>query len=136
MVLLDYFAKHPHHLAALWVVAGVLIVALLFRRPSRLVLASGDAGKLEISRHALNRLLETCCEQVSGVAWARARVRRRGGMFKTRLRLKVRPDARLDAIQGYLSQEVRDIYRQNLGIQNVGPVEIQVIGVISEPRIP
>ena len=76
-------------------------------------------------------MLETCCEQVGGVASARAFVKRRRGKFCTKLRLKVRPNAKLDAIQGYLTQEIISTYRDNLGIKEVGPVEIEVVGVIA-----
>ena len=103
------------------------------RKPRTLVLASSKEGRLQISRHALNRLLEACCEQLRGVASARAQVKRSGGKFKTTLRLKVRPDAKLDAIQGYLSEEIAAIYRDNLGLKNeVGPIHIKVIGVVAQ----
>lgn len=99
-----------------------------------LMLAKNETGRLQISRHALHRLMETCCQQVRGVASARARVTKSRGKFRTTLRLKIRPDAKLDAIQGYLTQEITDIYRLNLGISDVGPIEIKVVGVISESK--
>ena len=74
-------------------------------------------------------MLETCCEQVRGIASARARVVRKGGLFHTELRLRIRPDARLDAIQGYLTEEIGEIYRQNLGVKEIGRIEIKVVGV-------
>jgi hypothetical protein len=112
----------------------VLLVALLCLRPSAtLTLTTNEKGKLSISRHALHRLIETCCEQLRGVASARAEVTRRSGKFLVRIQLKVRPNAKLDAIQGYLTQEIGDIFRENLGISNIGPVEIKVVGVTPEP---
>ena len=132
--LFEYFANSPHSLVALWVAAGLAILLLFLRKPRRLRLAESPLGELSISRHALHRLIEACCQQVAGVVWARARVRRRGGKFRTRLRLKVRPEAKLDAIHGYLTQEITDIYRQNLGIQDVGPIEIEIVGVIPEQK--
>jgi hypothetical protein len=103
-------------------------------RQPRLLLISNESGRLQISRHALHRLLETCCQQLRGVSSARARVVKRRGKFKTYLRLKVRPDAKMDAIQGYLAQEIADIYRLNLGITNIGPIEIEVVGVVPEQK--
>ena len=74
-------------------------------------------------------------EQLKGVAHARARVRRRGGKFHTTLLLKVRPYAKLDAIQGYLEQEIRDIFAQNLGLADAaGRVEVKIVGVVPEPK--
>ena len=115
----------------LWCGLALLAILILLRQPHTLMLARSEQGRLRISRHALHRLLETCCEQVSGVASARAFVKRRGGKFHTKLRLKVRPDAKLDAIQGYLTQEIANTYRDNLGIKAVGPVEIVVVGVVA-----
>jgi hypothetical protein len=117
-----------------WCGLALLAVLILLREPRTLVIARNEQGRLRISRHALHRLLETCCEHVGGVATARAFVKRRGGKFHTKLRLKVRPDAKLDAIQGYLAQEIVNTYRFNLGIKEVGPVEIEVVGVVAPPE--
>jgi hypothetical protein len=130
--VLEYFANAPALVIALWTSTGLLVLMLLLRKPRRLLLASNEAGRLQISRHALHRLLEACCQQLRGVVSARASVGKSNGKFKTFLRLKIRPDAKLDAIQGYLTQEIADIYRLNLGITEVGPIEIEVVGVIPE----
>jgi hypothetical protein len=128
---LQYLARPSVEWTILWVLLAALVLFLFLRRPRTLVLAKSDAGKLEISRHALNRLLEACCEQLTGVASARAHVTRRGGKLCTRLRLKVRPEAKLDAIQGYLTEEIAGIYRENLGLADqVGPVHIEVVNVL------
>ncbi|MDF3055867.1 MAG: hypothetical protein K0R17_82 [Rariglobus sp.] len=111
----------------------LLLVLLYLRPPATLTLSTDEKGRLSISRHALHRLIETCCEQLRGVASARAAVSRRGGKFAVTIHLKVRPNAKLDAIQGYLTQEIGDIFRENLGIGAIGPVEVKVIGVTPEP---
>lgn len=111
-----------------------MLILLICLRPSATVTLIADGkGALSISRHALHRLIETCCEQLHGVASARANVGRRQDKFTVTIHLKVRPNAKLDAIQGYLTQEVRDIFRENLGIGDIGHVEIKVIGVTPEP---
>ena len=125
----------PREFALLWLALALWVVLVLVRPASSLVLRQTEGGRLAISRHALNRLLEACAEQLKGVAHARAHVRKRGGKFHTSLHLKVRPYAKLDAIQGYLEQEIADIYRQNLGLVDaVGRVEVKVIGVVPEPK--
>lgn len=131
---LEYLANSPVLTVGLWTALGVLVVLLIIRKPRTLILVQNETGRLQISSHALHRLLETCCQQVHGVASARARVVKSRGKFKTSLRLKVRPDAKLDAIQGYLAQEITDIYRLNLGIEAVGPIEVEVVGVIPEEK--
>lgn len=128
--LLDFSAAQY---ALIWCGLALLVVLLWLRPPSTLKLKSDAKGELRISRHALNRLIETCSEQLRGVASARATVYRTGGKFAVSIRLKVRPNAKLDAIQGYLTQEVGDIFRENLGIGEIGRVEVKVVGVTPEP---
>lgn len=117
----------------IWSAVALLVTLLFLRPPATLTLLADDKGQLSISRHALHRLIETCCEQLRGVASARAVVKEHKGKFAVVIQLKVRPNAKLDAIQGYLTQEVGDIFRENLGIGNIGPVEIKVVGVTPEP---
>jgi len=116
----------------LWGSLALLVLLLWLRPPATLTLSKDDKGGLRISRHALHRLIETCCEQLRGVASARANVGRSRGKFTVSIRLKVRPNAKLDAIQGYLTQEVGDIFRENLGIGEIGQVNVKVVGVTPE----
>lgn len=124
----------PRELALLWLALGFWVLLILIRPKSTILLRKTDGGRLAISRHALHRLLEACAEQLKGVVNARAHVSRRRGKFKTTLYLKVRPNAKLDAIQGYLTEEIRDIFSENLGLPDAaGPVEIKVVGIVPEP---
>lgn len=131
----DYWLSSPIEVLVLGGGLALLVVLWVLRRPDALTLASNPGGKLSISRRALHRLVEACCEQVKGVASARASIRIRRDQFNTEIRLKVRPEAKLDAIQGYLTEEITNIYRENLGLTGeIGPIEIKVVGVIpSEP---
>jgi hypothetical protein len=110
----------------------LVMLLILLHQPSMLVLSTNEHGRLAISRHALHRIVEACCEQTKGVATARASVARSRGRFNTEVRLRIRPDAKVDAIQGYLTQEIADIYRQNLGLKEVGPIEVKIVGVVGE----
>jgi predicted methyltransferase len=111
---------------------ALLIYLLFFSQPTSVPLASNETGKLLISRKALHRLVEACCGQVKGVASASASIKFKQDRLNTERRRKVRPEAKLDAIQGYLTQEITEIYRQNLGLSgDIGPIEIIVVGVIA-----
>ena len=129
--LSDYWFSFPSSTIVVGGALALLLVLIFLRQP----LASNESGQLLISRRALHRMVEACCEQVRGVASANASIRIRGDQFNTRLRLKIRPEAKLDAIQGYLTQEITSIYRENLGLTSeIGPIEIKVVGVIpAEP---
>ena len=130
------WADAPRDIVLLWLALALWVVLVLLRPSASLVLRQTAGGRLAISRHALHRLLEACAEQLKGVAHARAHVRKRAGKFNTTLHLKVRPYAKLDAIQGYLEQEIADIFRQNLGLPGaVGRVEVKIVGVVPEPKV-
>lgn len=129
MFSIDATFISPLQAAIVWALLALVVILIVLRGPQTLVLAQDKAGRLEISRHALHRVLETCCEQVRGIASARALVVRKGRLLHTVLRLKIRPDAKLDAIQGYLTQEITEIYRQNLGLKDIGAIEIKIVGV-------
>ncbi|MCF3649952.1 DUF6286 domain-containing protein [Synoicihabitans lomoniglobus] len=133
--LTDYLLSSPFLVIGLGGGLALLLVLLFLRQPRALPLASNESGELLISRRALHRMVEACCEQVKGVASANASIKIRKSQFTTRLRLKVRPEAKLDAIQGYLTQEITEIYRENLGLTSeIGPIEIKIVGVIpAEP---
>lgn len=129
----EFFVFSLAQYMLLWGSLALSVLLLWLRPPSTLTLSKDDKGGLRISRHALHRLIETCCEQLRGVASARASVSRSRGKFTVAIRLKVRPNAKLDAIQGYLTQEVGDIFRENLGIDEIGRVDVKVVGVAPEP---
>lgn len=131
----QYWLSSPIEVIVLGGGLALVVVLFFFRQPSSLPLSADDNGRLLISRRALHRLVEACCEQVKGVASARASIRLHRNHLDTRLRLKIRPEAKLDAIQGYLNQEIVGIYRENLGLKGeVGPIEIKVVGVVpAEP---
>ena len=130
-LLTEFWLSYPLEIIVFGGTLALGLVLLFFRQPSVLPLAEDESGRLVISRRALHRLVEACCEQVKGVASARASIRFRDKHLSTKLRLKVRPEARLDAIQGYLNQEIATIYRENLGIKgDTGQIEIKVVGVI------
>lgn len=133
--LTEYLFASPVQASILWGGLALLVTLIFLRQPGSLTLSDDSGGSLQISRHALHRLVEACCEQLQGVASARARITLRRGQLNTLIRLKIRPEAKLDAIQGYLTQELADIYRQNLSFKGeVGPIEIKVVGVVPAPE--
>ena len=130
-LITDLLFGTPTRILLVWGGGALLIILFFLRQPTALTLNSGEKGRLQISRRALRRLVEACGEGVKGVAMARADISNRGDTLYTKLRLKVRPDAKLDAIQGYLTEEITEIYRENLGIKGeIGPIEIEVVGVV------
>jgi uncharacterized alkaline shock family protein YloU len=135
MIPVELFDFTATQYVLIWSTLSLLVLLLCLRPPSAVTLVANDQGELRISRHALHRLIETCCEQLRGVATARATVGRSGGKFTVTLRLKVRPNAKLDAIQGYLTQEVGEIFKENLGVGEIDRVRVKVVGITRDPAV-
>lgn len=133
MIPVELFEFSAAQYVLIWSALALLVLLLCLRPPAAVTLINNEQGDLRISRHALHQLIETCCEQLRGVATARATVGRTGGKFTVTLRLTVRPNAKLDAIQGYLAQEVGEIFRENLGVGEIGRVQVKVVGVKRDP---
>jgi hypothetical protein len=133
MIPVEIFDFSSTQYALIWSALALLVLLLCLRPPASLTLISNAQGELRISRLALHRLIENCCEQLRGVATARASVGRSRGKFTVTLRLTVRPNAKLDAIQGYLTQEVGEIFKENLGVGEIGRVQVKVVGVRRDP---
>jgi hypothetical protein len=133
MIPVELFDFTVTQYVLIWSALGLLFTLLFLRPSASLKLITTDQGELRISRHALDRLIEACCEQLRGVVTARATVVRRRGKFTVMMRLTVRPNAKLDAIQGYLTQEVGDIFRENLGVGEIGRIHIKIVGVERDP---
>ncbi len=133
MIPVELFDFTATQYVLIWSALSLLVLLLCLRPPASLKLVANEQGELRISRRALHRLIETCCEQLRGVATARATVGRRGGKFTVTLRLTVRPNAKLDAIQGYLTQELAEVFRENLGVGEIGRVKVKVVGITRDP---
>jgi hypothetical protein len=116
----------------------VAIIALL-RRPARTFEAfNNDQGKVLVSRKALQEQIQRRCEELTEVGKARATVISKGDVLSIRIRLRVRSNAKLIGISSYLQEQIDAVLRRNLGLENIGPIDIVVTGILpsaSEPQV-
>lgn len=115
-----------------FVVALLLVVLLrLLRRPPGMFEAfANDSGKVLVSRHALEEQIQRCCEQLNDVGKARVKVLTAKNTLLVRVRLRIRSNAKLVGISGYLQEEITTALHKNLGIENIGPIDIVVAGIL------
>lgn len=123
------------------VLSGLLLAALVFflitsfRRPPETFEAfANESGKVLVSRHALQEQIQRCCEELSDVGRTRATVIQKNDVISIRLRLRVKSNARLVGISGYLQEQIDSVLRTNIGVQNIGPIDIVVTGILPEPE--
>src|SRR5690606_8699226 len=82
------------------------LIALLRRQPETFEAFANDSGKVRISRHALQEQIQRCCEELDDVGRCRVAVIQRAKVLSVRIQLRLRSNAKLVGISGYLQQQV------------------------------
>ena len=129
-------------------VAGValvlaLILLLLRRRQPRSVVAySTENGRVLVSRSAIVELVRTSCEQLNDVTKPRVIIRTKGKFTHFDVRVQLMSGARLKVVEQTLQKHLRHALTENLGIENLGKINIVADGfksgriVLSQPTPP
>lgn len=134
--ILTILERHPFLIG---IVAGFLLFALfallirLVRRPPETFEAfSNEAGKVLISRQALQEQIQRCCEDLVDVGRARVKVLSKRELVSIHVRLKIKSNAKLVGISSYLQGQISSVLHKNLGVENVGPIDILVTGILPQ----
>lgn len=114
----------------------LLLIKGLRRSPEMFEAFTNDAGKVLISRHALQEQIQRCCEELDDIGKARARVISNRDVLSVRVHLRVKSNAKLVGISGYLQEQIDTVVRKNLGVENIGPIDIVVTGILPSAQEP
>ena len=128
----EYFIGGAVTLAALFVLW--LIKALMFRPPRVVQAFPTEGGQVLVTVRAVKELVMHCCEELSGNGSAEVRVGVRGGELRTRVHLRLRRNANVKAVTSYLRERIVQALTENLGLDNVGDIDIVVVGVVEETK--
>ena len=109
-----------------------VIIYLVTRQPSSFKAFDASGGTVVVTRKAVRELVQRCCSGLQGVGSAIARVTVRSGELNVRVSLRTRRSANLKGIAGHLREEIRVALTENLGIENVGDIEITVVGILDD----
>lgn len=107
-----------------------LLLRALQRPPTSFEAFSNESGKVVVSKQALQDQIQRCCEELGDVGKARACVLHKNGLLSIKIRLRVRSNAKLIGISGYIQEQIGAVLRKNLGIENIGPIDIVVTGIL------
>ena len=124
-------------IALLILLAIVFIVpVLLFLKLSKnnLLVFNNEDGKVEISKAAIQEIIQRTCEQFVEVGRARGDISKSRGQINIRVRLKLRVKTRLQDISNELQHQITRAIRDDLGIENLGVVNVIVEGFLAEPN--
>lgn len=131
--LLSLFAEVLTNPIVVILLSGIILVLLLvliISRPVPTIHAfTGPAGRVTVSRKAVHDLIEARCLAFRGVGGAKAKVINRAGEVDVRIELKIRDSARLEDLSSQIQGEIGGMLRENLALENIGSIDIVVIGV-------
>lgn len=110
-------------------VALMLILLLLLRRqPKNVVAYTTENGRVMVSRQAIVELVQTSCEQLQDVSKPQVKIRVKGQTTHFEIRIKLLSGGRLRNIEQTLQSHLRRALTENLGIENLGCINIVATG--------
>ena len=129
---MDYL-NHLAQPTYLYIGAAALVLAfaliLLFRRqPKNVPAYSTSNGNVMVSRSAIVELVQTSCGQIKEVSKPQVSMLVKGGKSHFEVRLKLESGAQLRAIGEILQTHLRKALTENLGIENLGRIDIVATG--------
>lgn len=130
---LENLIHSPYVIGGAVTAAAMLLLIALFRKQPRVVRAfDAEGGQVLVTRRAVRELVQRCCEELGDVASAHARVAIKGGKLRTQVELRLRRNANLKGITGYLREQVTLALTENLGLEDLGEVDVIVVGVLEK----
>ena len=118
----------PLNLSALLVVLVLLLLLINSRKrqPKHIVAYRTDNGNVTISRSAVVELVRTSCEQLDQVSKPSLRVYTKKGLTHFTIRIQLSSGSSLKDVEKTLQSHLRESLSQDLGIENLGEINIVV----------
>lgn len=119
--------------ATLYIVGGVLLlvaftILMLRRQPSKVVAYVTENGRVMVSRSAIVELVQTSCEQLNDVSKPRVRIKLKGRVTHLEVFIKLLSGGRLRTVEETLQAHLRHALSENLGIEELGQINIVADG--------
>lgn len=105
-----------------------VLVLLIRRQPKNVVAYSTDNGRVMVSRSAIVELVQTSCVQLQDVSKPQVRIHVKGSTTHFEIRIKLLSGGRLRTIEETLQAHMRKALTENLGIENLGRINIVATG--------
>jgi len=116
------------YIAAAVLVLAFLLVLLACRQPKNVTAYSTSNGEVMVSRSAIVELVQTSCEQIKEVSKPQVRMNVKGKKTHFEVRLKLASGGQLRSIEETLQSHLRKALTENLGIENLGRINIVATG--------
>ncbi|WP_269526931.1 hypothetical protein [Coraliomargarita parva] len=116
------------------VIALVLFVLLLLSflvrklKPKSVVAYTTDSGRVLVSQSAIVELVQTSCAQVEAIAKPSVKIRTQRNKTHLQIGFKLTSGGRMREIEQLLKSHLTRTLTENLGIENLGTIEIKATG--------
>jgi hypothetical protein len=128
---ISHFAEPAYVYAAAIAVTLVLILILILlvrRQPNNIVAYRTENGRVMICRSAIVELVRTSCDQLDDIAKPSVKIHVKGKYTHFDVRVQLMSGGRLKDIERTLQAHLREGLSENLGIENIGKINIVATG--------
>ena len=120
----------------LWLVISIatiyFFVFFLRRQPKNVVAYCTENGRVTVSRSAIVELVQTSCQQLQDVSKPQVKIKSEGETSHFEVSIKLMSGASLRTIEQTLQSQLRQALTENLGIENLGQINIIATGFKSK----
>ncbi len=129
--ILEHLTGGPY----LWIGgAAILLLFILWllarKQPGSFIAFKSTAGKIIITRSAINELAQRTCSQIETIGKCSTRIKTRGGTLKIEVRIQLLAGSKLNDVTSDLQTHLTHAFGEILGIENLGDINVVVTGFI------
>lgn len=126
---LSHFAEPTYlYAAGAFIALSLALILLVRRQPKKIVAYRTENGRVMVCRSAIVELIRTSCEQLDDVAKPSVKINVKGKTTHFDVRIQLMSGGRLRDIEETLQTHLRQNLTENLGIENLGKINIVATG--------
>jgi len=125
----DYLARTEYlYIGGVALVLAFTLILLVRRQPKNVVAYKTGNGRVMVARSAIKELVYTSCEQIEGVSKPQISIDIQGSKTHFEVRLKLASGSNLRTVEETLQAHLRKALTENMGIENLGRINIVATG--------
>ncbi|CAA6676777.1 MULTISPECIES: alkaline shock response membrane anchor protein AmaP [unclassified Lentimonas] len=126
---LSHFAEPTYlYAAGAFIALSFALILLLRRQPKKIVAYRTENGRVMVSRTAIVELIRTSCQQINDVTKPSVKIKVKGKTTHFDVQIQLMSGGRLREIEQTLQEHLRHCLTENLGIENLGKINIVATG--------
>lgn len=122
----------PHAPEMLGIAAAIAVLLTVFGKIRRhfkpIKLFNNRAGEVEVSRKALDELVQSVCYSLGALNRPSVKIFLKRGKLCMTVALKLESGQTLTSATGEIQQALTTAFREHLGVEKLGKIDVRVIG--------